>query len=58
MKGRTRCRMHGGTKGSGAPKGRANGNYQHGHFTCEAIQGRLAVRKLIRQAKSTLARLT
>ncbi|PVE20647.1 hypothetical protein DC522_31060 [Microvirga sp. KLBC 81] len=58
VKGRTRCRMHGGTKGSGAPKGRANGNYQHGHFTCEAIQGRLAVRKLIRQAKSTLARLT
>jgi len=50
--------MHGGAKGSGAPKEQLNGNYQHGHFTCEAVQGRRAIRKLIRQAKSTLARLT
>lgn len=50
--------MHGGTKGSGAPKGRANGNYQHGLFTCESTQVRGTIRKLIRQAKSTLDRLT
>lgn len=57
LKGRTRCRMHGGAKGSGAPKGSTNGNYQHGGFTCEAIQGRRKVRDLIRQAKNTLAGL-
>jgi hypothetical protein len=50
--------MHGGATGSGAPKGHANGNYQHGHFAGEAVQGRRAVRELIRQAKSMLARLT
>jgi hypothetical protein len=50
--------MHGGAKGSGAPKGQANGSYRHGHFTCEATQGRRTIRKLIRQAKSALAQLT
>jgi hypothetical protein len=28
-----RCRMHGGTHGSGAPKGERNGNYRHGFYT-------------------------
>jgi hypothetical protein len=46
--------MHGGAKGSGAPKGEANGNYQHGSFTCEAIQERRLIQKVIRQAKSML----
>lgn len=50
--------MHGGAKHSGAPKGTDNGNYQHGFFTCEAIQVRREVRKLIRRAKSTLTRRT
>ena len=35
--GKTRCRMHGGAAGSGAPKGRRNGKYRHGGFTTEAI---------------------
>jgi hypothetical protein len=48
---------HGGAKRSAAPKGTANGNYQHGIFTCEAIERQRAFRKLIRQAKITLARL-
>jgi hypothetical protein len=29
--------MHGGSS-PGAPKGKANGNYRHGRFTCEAIE--------------------
>jgi hypothetical protein len=29
------CRFHG--AGGGGPKGKANGNYRHGGFTCEAI---------------------
>src|ERR1700730_15606384 len=35
--GKTRCRMHGGAAGSGAPKGRRNGKYRQGGFTTEAI---------------------
>jgi hypothetical protein len=50
--------MHGGAKGSGAPKGQANGNYQHGLFTCEIIQASRAIRELIQQAKSTLIGLS
>ncbi|MFC5081786.1 HGGxSTG domain-containing protein [Microvirga arabica] len=57
VSGRTRCRMHGGAKGSGAPKGAANGNYRHGTFTCEAIESQRAIRRLIQQAKSMLTRL-
>ncbi len=30
VKGKGRCRMHGGAKGSGAPKGKKNGRYEHG----------------------------
>ncbi len=34
MKGKKRCRLHGG-KSPGAPKGRANGNYRTGIHTQE-----------------------
>src|SRR4051794_1359011 len=54
VNGRKRCRMHGGAKGSGAPKGQTNGNYQHGGFTCEAIEQRVALVQLIREAKAML----
>src|SRR5918998_4565627 len=40
VKGKIRCRMHGGARGSGAPKGQANGRYVHGRFTCEAVEDR------------------
>ena len=33
VKGKRRCRMHGGAKGSGAPKGERNGAYKHGQQT-------------------------
>jgi hypothetical protein len=32
VRGKKRCRMHGGAKGSGAPVGERNGNNRHGHF--------------------------
>jgi hypothetical protein len=53
--GRRRCRMHGGAKGSGAPKGQANGNYRHGGLTCEAIHERRSILDFIRRAKGALA---
>lgn len=31
------CRMHGGAKGAGAPKGKGNGQWRHGGWTAEAI---------------------
>jgi hypothetical protein len=40
VKARGRFRMHGGAAGSGAPKGKANGNYKRGRFTEEAIAER------------------
>ena len=47
VKGKTRCRMHGGARGSGAPRGPANGSYRHGLFTCEAVKGRRMLRAMI-----------
>jgi hypothetical protein len=39
--------MHGGSS-PGAPKGKANGNYRTGHFTCEAIEQRRQLNAWIR----------
>ena len=48
MKGKRRCRMHGGEHGSGAPMGKRNGNYRHGYYTYKAIAERRALTALIR----------
>jgi hypothetical protein len=56
-RGKSRCTMHGGAPGSGAPKGERNGNYRHGRFTCEAIDEIRAIRGLLRRCRSTLAAL-
>jgi hypothetical protein len=55
--GKSRCRMHGGAAGSGAPMGERNGNWRHGRFTCEAISERRAARGLLRSARDMLAAL-
>src|ERR687885_473497 len=57
VKGKRRCRMHGGAKGSGAPEGKANGRYRHGAFTREAIEARQVLARLIRQARKQLRTL-
>jgi len=49
MVGKSRCRMHGGAPGSGAPHGTANGNYRTGRHTLEAIQARREIAQLCRQ---------
>src|SRR6266508_1783211 len=38
VRGRHRCRMHGGAKGSGGPPGERNGRYTEGRFTKAAKQ--------------------
>jgi len=45
--------MHGGAKGSGAPKGNQNA-LKHGGFTTEALQRRAMMSQLIREAKKFL----
>ena len=52
MKGKARCRMHGGARGSGAPKGERNGMWRHGGFTGNAIALRQEVRELLEALKS------
>jgi hypothetical protein len=46
-KGRGRCRLHGGSTGSGAPKGEANGRYSHGLLTAEAAEERTALSTIL-----------
>ncbi len=51
--GKKRCRMHGGAKGSGAPKGNQNA-FKHGMYTREAMAERKQLNALLRQARETL----
>ncbi len=48
VRGKARCRMHGG-KNPGAPKGERNGQWKHGGDTNEAIAVRRQVSKLLRE---------
>lgn len=45
-----RCRMHGG-KSTGAPEGKANGNYRHGRRTQKRIKERRDLREFCRNAR-------
>jgi glucans biosynthesis protein len=45
--------MHGGAKGSGAPRGNKNA-LKHGAYTAEALQRRDQIRSLFREAKQLL----
>ncbi|HEY8033335.1 MAG TPA: HGGxSTG domain-containing protein [Methylocella sp.] len=48
MRGRTRCRLHGGLS-PGAPRGDRNGNFKDGAWTAEAIEERRWLRSLVKQ---------
>src|SRR6516225_2476469 len=49
VSGRARCRMHGGAKGSGGPRGDRNGNFKHGLWTSESLETRKAMRAKVRE---------
>jgi len=53
VRGRKRCRMHGGADGSGAPKGNQNA-LKTGLYTRESIEMRRRIRQLVKQANETL----
>jgi len=56
VRGKRRCRMHGGAAGTGAPIGNKNA-FRHGHYTAEAIAQRRVLAELIRLSRATLADL-
>ncbi|GKQ54307.1 HGGxSTG domain-containing protein [Bradyrhizobium sp. Ce-3] len=51
--GKTRCRMHGGAKGSGAPRANRNAR-KHGLFTGDAIAERREIRVLLEEVRKAL----
>jgi hypothetical protein len=48
--------MHGGAKGSGAPRGNKNA-FKHGAYTRDALERRGQMRGLIREARKLLKEL-
>jgi len=56
VSGRTRCRMHGGAQGSGAPKGNRNA-LKHGTYTKEAFRERAELRDLVQESRDLLRTL-
>jgi hypothetical protein len=53
VRGRKRCRMHGGAPGSGAPRKNRNAR-KHGRFTGEAIAERREIQALLDEARKLL----
>lgn len=49
VKGKRRCRMHGGTN-PGAPLGNRN-NWKHGRYSADAIATRAMIRALVREGR-------
>lgn len=50
VKGRMRCRMHGGNS-PGAPSGSANGRFTSGRWTRELREARQLVRAVVKAAR-------
>lgn len=48
VRGKTVCRVHGGAKGAGGPKGKRNGAFKHGGWTKEAVDGRRRVSAMLK----------
>ncbi len=55
VKGKRRCRMHGGAIGSGAPKGNKNA-WKHGRRSAAAIAQRKETSHIIRQMREIIKR--
>ena len=53
VRGKRRCRMHGGAPESGAPRGNRNAR-KHGLFTGDAISERKQIRALLGEARKLL----
>jgi hypothetical protein len=56
VSGKSRCRMHGGAAGSGAPLRNENA-LKHGRFTREAYAERRLVRSLLQESRALIAKI-
>jgi hypothetical protein len=56
VSGKSRCRMHGGAPGTGAPQGNQNA-LKHGRYTCEAIAERQSVQLLLRESRALILKI-
>ena len=52
VNGKARCRMHGGARGSGGPRGDRNGNFKHGLYTREELAMRSDLRAQVQEIKA------
>ena len=57
VKGKRRCYLHGGARGSGAPKGERNGAWKDGTFTNEAVALRREVGRVLKACRQTAKEL-
>ncbi|MGH6987326.1 MAG: HGGxSTG domain-containing protein [Caulobacteraceae bacterium] len=57
VKGRTRCRMHGGAKGSGAPTGPRNGAWRGGSHTDATRAFTREISSLLRASRAAIEEL-
>lgn len=57
VSGKKRCRMHGGAKGSGAPKGNQNA-LKHGIYSRDTIEFKKHMRKLLRDGREVIEKLS
>jgi len=55
-KGHRRCRMHGGTQGSGAPRGNQNA-LKSGLYTADSLAMRRRVTQLIRDSREIIEKI-
>lgn len=53
VRGRKRCRMHGGARGAGAPRGNSNA-LKSGLYTAESLELRRHVAQLIRESRKII----
>ncbi len=53
VRGKSRCRMHGGAQGSGGQKGNRNAR-RHGLFTSDAIAERQQIRDLLGETRKLM----
>jgi uncharacterized protein YjcR len=56
VRGKRRCRMHGGAPGSGAPRGNKNA-LKHGRYTREAFEERRQLQALLRQSRMLIQKI-
>ena len=56
LRGKARCRMHGGAWGSGAPDGNGNA-VKHGYYTGQTKNERRQIRDLLRETQKLLREL-